>query len=184
MTMFDELAFERSLNIARSIQAETGFPPALDDFRLNVHKFAYWEPFEENEPLDELIALQNAGDPVVRSVVGAGLHFLVVANAMVEDYEIVANAFSRYINSVDVADITELRILRWELQAAAVAGDRTACWQSAAASRISVRPRSTSDWRRLPPSFLSIPGANGHSGRAGSTQTFGLPGGTRWRQTC
>ncbi|HUE85830.1 MAG TPA: hypothetical protein VMO26_07095 [Vicinamibacterales bacterium] len=117
----DESAFERAAVEARTIQDETGFPPALDDPRLNVREILFWFPFEGDGPIDGLLRMHQPEDYATRVVVAATLHSLIGDNPSGDGYDSLASALQRLVASVAVKDLADPALLRWELHLAATA---------------------------------------------------------------
>jgi hypothetical protein len=120
--MTDDIAFEAAEDEARAIQSQTGFPPALDDPRLNARSILFWLSIEGDGPLDDLIEKQHGKDHAARAVVGATLHVLMGDNPTGEAYDSLEDAFGRFVESVSIADLSDPNLLRWELHVAAAAG--------------------------------------------------------------
>src|SRR3989442_2349209 len=117
-----DAAIYDSIKVAEQIYRDTGFPPPLDDDRLNAGGFAFWwQP--EFEDLDELIAYQRSDQPASRATVGAGLYQLLPDSLKSADADRVLDAFRRFLRLLNVDELKDVALLRWELQAAASAHD-------------------------------------------------------------
>ena len=120
---------DNAIQAARTIIADTGYPPTLIDERLDLFELAWSHESDDTPQLESFAASRMAGDPATRSVIASILWQVSEFDVPLweDDAETRQSerraVFDRYLAVVAPYSVEDLPWLWWELHAAATIGN-------------------------------------------------------------